>query len=454
MIDLNVFSRGIYDGKKFVDVDLGIFYKHILNIGGEQSNKSRNIQPLRKLFGNRFQFMLEMYPFVILPSKRRIKKDSKRYIMGGFANSGIAHLGNFIHINSINSAKKIKDKVISFNDLDTRTSVAKTPYSLRARSIKSFYKICCHGTVFQKRTENKTIMGFFEKFEREIKKSEFDKTLNMSTNIDERKSLNIQAAAYLAPQFRKSSFIIGFDAIEEASRAVWINYVAQKYNLCGFIDFISMQLPSTVCDGLKMGKSSPFGNIKVGDSLTESINKLKFISDEKTVRITWFMVDSIFRTKAPKVEIKFQDKDIEIGFSMYQKCGLFYEKFISFNDWILVLNRLRQEAAWKQYSKENKKEDLKGILFNARKDIISFSAVYKIAKIFYRYARLVKRNNSTLVFTLPVRFWRRAISIASKDIYSYNDLFQYVYRTNDGEIQKFKLALLNTFNRNASGVFL
>ena len=434
--------------KEFVNVSLNALDKHIKSIGGSRSTDRKNTELFQKLFGNNYQIFLEIYPFVIWPKRLQDIGNYENYIMGGYTINDRAHLGSFVHINTINNIIGTKNKVISFNDLDSKNSIRNVSFELEKKSIESFHKICHSDIVFQKRMEDKIVTKFFNKFENEIEKYEFDQVLNRKTSLDEKKSLNIQAAAYLAPQFEKSSIIVGFDGIEEASRSVWINYIADKYNLPGFVNFISMQVPSLAHDNLKMGKSNPLGSIMVGDSIIDSTNKLKSIDEPNIARIVWFIIDLLFENKGLKIKIDSHndsEKFINISFDLNQRGGFFKEKSFNFNDWVLVLGGLRMWATSNHSDEISTDENLKSILFNTKENIISFSSLIKNAKIFSQYSKLVKQEKDKLIFVLPVYYWNKVIHNTRIDSYLYEDLFKYIYSSEDNDIQKFKTALIDIF---------
>lgn len=440
MIDSIGFNR------RFVKKNFAEIRKHIKSIGGEESTKLRNRNLFKKIFGKNYQIKLETYPFIIWPRKITYRQFEKYRlnIKGGYTINGNAHLGNHIHIDSINKVCKIKDKIISFNDLDSKTSIRKTSKDIENKSIKSFRKICRTNILFQSRLKNKEIMYVFKKFNDEITPLEFQQVLGRKIRPDERKSLNIQAAAYLFEQFYKRSLVIGFDAIEESSRVIWINYVAERYNLPGFINLISMQIPSIINNDLKMGKSNPSGSIIIGDKIYNSIKKINNVKEPFVSKIIWFSLSSIFMENIFLLDVKRNSDCIKIIISFKNQQDSILDNISSIDDWIIILDMLRKKCL--QF--KNKKNELTRFFYNYKNEIISFSSIIESSKLFYNNAKIKKIDSRNYTIEIPIPIWKKAMLITNNDKYSYKDIYEYFYKKNKGVIKNFKLEAINFIVKN------
>lgn len=423
MIDSVGFSR------RFIPPDIKTLKRHVLMLGGSTTNNPKTKKLLFLLFGGKAQLFLEKYPFVIWP-KKTYSIDSKRnlYVMGGFTPNSAPHLGSLFHIQSINHVVSDIDKTLSFNDLDSKNSVRKVPKKTEKTSI-AFFKKCSPKTKFQLRTKDAGVLKLFKKFQRETDKIEFDKILKKKTSVDEKKSLNIQAAAYLSSQFFLKRFVVGFDGIEEASRAVWINHLAKKNGLPGFINFISIQVPSLKRGGLKMGKSDPGGSINIGpDNLKTILKKIKRVKDTRRAKILWFF-QCLTLKKIPPVRIKIlpQKKGYLVTVDVSKKQYPFIFSSHDEEDWVILLNYCRLFS-----NKRTTKTSLLG-----ENEIPSFSSILKIAKILSKNAKLVYRGKSSISFKIDPLSKKHIETILSKNEYSYEDVYNFLYKKNNTGLKKY-----------------
>lgn len=328
--------------RRYVSDDIREVARHLSDIGARSCEEDVPRNLLDSLLGRRSVIESELHPFVIMPSHipAEALNGLQRYVMGGFTPNGLAHLGSYLHINAMNRSTNVAHKTVSFNDLDTRTSIRKVSREAEDLAEQSFRLIAASGTRIERRTSERDIMAFFADLQKDVPMEEFRRVLGRDVTEDERMSLNIQAAAYLAPQrTNPASIVIGFDGIEEASRVRWINAVAARYQLNGMINFISLQIPS-LTGGLKMGKSNPLGSIRVGDSLEEVVHKMKSAGMGRDVTfMLYFYIESLLESPVPPHTLRQSERGYELA--VLDPDHVWIAEGPAFTGWLTLFNRVR-----------------------------------------------------------------------------------------------------------------
>lgn len=436
--------------KEYLPYNLFEFSKHIRKIGGEMSSLDRGEELLKYLFGIQHAAMQELYPFVFFP-----KEDSgivcEPYIVGGYTPCGRAHLGSWLHIHSINSARNVVSKTISFNDLDSKNSIRCVPAEVEEDAICSFRLICNESVHFEKRTSHVPTMRLFLKFNSEIPEGDYNLILSRDTTKDERESLNIQAAAYLWPQFEnRNRIVIGFDAIEEASRVSWINHVAALYNLRGFVNFISFQTPGYQSN-LKMGKSNPNGSLLVGDSLVKVIERISSMPlDTKSLTI-FAIIEFTFGNNLPKNSVHFLQKDnrIRITFEGQQR-GLFLDNTVTFEDWVIVINRARTHSVLNPniFLSSN----FESLLCSPDRNI-SFTQILTYARFFAEHSRIINETDTKKVIEIPFQEFTILTKLHKEVSNGAYDFFNFLNTASKERVIKWRSAAISSLETCSPNVF-
>ncbi|HRH55527.1 MAG TPA: hypothetical protein PK609_01550 [Candidatus Paceibacterota bacterium] len=438
--------------KAYISSEFELLKEHMGELNACSTTSFEVSRILSRMFTHR-AIIQDFYPFAILPRKlTALHNETDLYLMGGYTPCGKAHLGSLLHITSMNLTRNVLSKTISFNDMDSKTSIRTVSKRVEDESIQSFKKICNQGFNFVKRTENESIMALYEKIQFDFGPETIYGILGRKITPDERKSLNIQAAAYLAYQLENpNAIVVGFDAIEEASRAVWINHVADYYGLPGFINFISFQVPSFI-PGLKMGKSNEEGSVVVGDS-GESVNtRLMSIRETREALVISYLIEALMRGGKPLqgVQVIETNDSLRIVITISESEGLCSDGELSLEDWIIIFSRIRSCYVLGTVLSVRDLiiiDKLQDSLFETNICDTSFGKLLVGAEILSRSGRTLSKENGLILYEISNSELESARLQIQKRNENNSDLYNFL--TKDGislKISKFITAATYTYN--------